>query len=108
MTVSSPATLQNDEPGPAPILHIGGEFGALVVNLLDCTRSGELHACVRGDPSQNVHTAVRRYEGDRTHTWWAVFPELMCGEYSLLSDTGVETEPFRITGAAVTSLGLPS
>lgn len=45
-------------------------------------------------------------DGGRGEAWVAVFPEVVAGEYSLLTDDGFEHTPFDVTGAHVTSLDL--
>lgn len=88
------------------MLDIGGDVGALVVELPADTPTGELMACRRGDSAAHFHTGVhRRQTGSRT-AWIAVFPAIVEGEYSLLGDDGVEHTPFGIVGGEVTTLDL--
>lgn len=93
-------------PGLASVLDIGGDVGAVIVRLPDDTPSGELMACRRGDPAAHFHTGVHLRDVDGGQSWVAVFPEVLAGEYSLLTDDGVEHTPFEVTGARVTSLVL--
>ena len=92
-------------PGSASVLDIGGDIGAVIARLTDDTASGELMACRRGDPAAHFHTGVhlRSVDGG-VEAWVAVFPEVFAGQYSLLTDDGVEHTPFRVTGGQVTSL----
>jgi hypothetical protein len=95
-------------PGSASVLDIGGDVGAVVVRLPDDTPSGELMACRRGDPAAHFHTGVhlRSVDGGSGEAWVAVFPEVVAGQYSLLTDDGMEHTPFDVTGGQVTSLDL--
>lgn len=92
-------------PGSASVLDIGGDIGAVIARLTDDTPSGELMACRRGDPAAHFHTGVHLRSGDgRVEAWVAVFPEVVAGQYSLLTEDGVEHTPFDVTGGQVTSL----
>jgi hypothetical protein len=97
-------------PGWASVLDIGDDVGAVIARLTDDTPSGELMACRRGDPAAHFHTGVHlRAVGSRDdsgNAWIAVFPEVVAGPYSLLTDDGVEHTPFEVTGGQVTSLDL--
>ena len=97
-------------PGWASVLDIGGDVGAVIARLSDDTSSGELMACRRGDPAAHFHTGVhfRYVEGSDGggDAWIAVFPEVVAGAFSLLTDDGVEHTPFEVTGGQVTSLDL--
>jgi hypothetical protein len=93
-------------PGPASLLDIGGDIGAVVVRLPEDSPTGELMACPRADPSAHFHTGVHlRSIGDE-EAWIAVFPEVHAGQYSLLTDEGVEHTPFAVVGGEVTTLEL--
>ncbi len=97
-------------PGWASVLDIGGDVGAVTARLSADTPSGELMACRRGEPAAHFHTGVhfRSLEGSdgSGDAWIAVFPEVLAGAYSLLTDEGVEHTPFEVTGGQVTSLDL--
>lgn len=98
-------------PGLASVLDIGGDIGAVSVRLPDDTPTGELTACVRGNPAAHFHTGVhlRRVGGGAAEGdsgWVGVFPEVAAGAYSLLTDDGVEHTPFEVIGGQVTSLDL--
>jgi hypothetical protein len=95
-------------PGWASVLDIGGDVGAVIVRLPDDTPSGELMACHRGDPAAHFHTGVhlRTVDGGSAEAWVAVFPEVVAGQYSLLTDDGDEHTPFAVAGGQVTSLEL--
>ena len=95
-------------PGSASVLDIGGDVGAVIVGLPKDTPSGELMACRRGDPAAHFHTGVhlRSIDGGSGEAWVAVFPEVVAGHYSLLTDEGVEHTLFEVTGGRVTSLVL--
>ncbi len=97
-------------PGWASVLDIGGDVGAVIARLTDDTPSGELMACRRGDPGAHFHTGVHlRSDGsgeENGDEWIAVFPEVVAGAYSLLTDDGMEHTPFEVTGGQVTSLDL--
>lgn len=93
-------------PGPASLLDIGGDVGAVVVRLQAGTPNGELTACRRGDPAAHFHTGVHlRLTGDH-EAWVAVFPTVTEGSYSLLDDDGVEHTPFTVAGGRVTTIDL--
>ena len=93
-------------PGPASVLDIGGDVGAIIVRLPDDTPSGELMACRRGHPTEHFHTGVYLRALEDGDGWAAVFPEVIAGEYSLLTDDGVEHTPFEVSGGQVTSLDM--
>lgn len=97
---------ENPSPGPASMLDIGGEVGAATVALDDDTSSGELMACPRGRPADHFHTGVHRRVDGETEAWVAVFPSIVEGEYSLLTDDGREHSPFTVVGGEVTALSL--
>lgn len=94
----------NTAPGPASLLDIGGEVGAIVVRLTADTPTGELMACRRGDPSAHFHTGVHLRPAEGTECWIAVFPEVDEGDYSLLTDEGTEHTPFVVRGGEVTTI----
>lgn len=91
--------------GPASLLDIGGDVGAVSVRLAGDTPSGELMACPRGRPDDHFHTGVHLREVGAEQAWIALFPEVTEGSYSLLVD-GVERVPFEVTGGQVTTLAL--
>lgn len=91
--------------GPASLLDIGGDVGAVSVQLGGDTPSGELTACPQGRPDQHFHTGVHLRHVGIEQAWIALFPEVIQGQYSLLID-GVETMPFEIVGGQVTTLTL--
>jgi len=93
-------------PGPASLLDIGGDVGAVVVQLPADPPTGELTACRRGDPAAHFHTGVHRREVGDSAAWVAVFPDVTEGDYSLLNDDGVEHTPFSVAGGRVTTLDL--
>jgi len=93
-------------PGPASMLDIGGDIGAVVVQLADDTPTGELLACPRGRQSDHFHTGVHRRMAGASEAWVAVFPTVPAGDYSLLTDDGHEHTPFTVAGGEVTSLAL--
>ena len=76
-----------------------------VAELRDDTPSGELVACPRGHPAAHFHTGVHLRPTDDGEAWIAVFPDVVAGEYSLLSN-GVEFAPFVVVGGEVTELGM--
>jgi hypothetical protein len=91
-------------PGWASVLDIGEDVGAVIARLADDTLSGELMACRRGDPTAHFHTGVHLRSDGNGDAWIAVFPEVVAGSYSLITDDGVEHTPFEVTGGQVTSL----
>lgn len=88
------------------MLDIGGEVGAVTVALAGDTASGELMACPRDRPADHFHTGVHRRVDGETEAWVAVFPSILEGEYSLLTDDGREHTPFTVVGGEVTTLSL--
>ncbi len=93
-------------PGPASLLDIGGDVGAVVVHLPGDTPNGELTACRRGDPAAHFHTGVHLRPVGDDEVWVAVFPHVTEGQYSLLHDDGVEHTPFTVGGGCVTTIKL--
>ena len=93
-------------PGPASVLDIGGEVGAMVVHLPASPRSGELEACPRDEPEARFHTGVHhRSIGDES-AWVAVFPEVAEGSYYLLDDNGLPMAGVTVVGGQVEQLDL--
>ncbi len=86
------------------MLDIGGDIGAATVALADDTPSGELMACPRGRPTDHFHTGVHRRVDGETEAWVAVFPSIVEGEYSLLTEDGREHSPFSVVGGEVATL----
>jgi hypothetical protein len=93
-------------PGPAPVLDIGGEVGALVVYLPVCPPTGELEACPRDEPAARFHTGVHHRPIGRESAWVAVFPEVTEGSYSLLDDDGLPLAGVTVAGGQVEQLDL--
>jgi hypothetical protein len=91
-------------PGPASVLDIGGDIGAIIVRLPGDTASGELTACTRGNPAAHFHTGVHYRNSGGEQGWVAVFPDVKSGEYSLLTEGGQEHTPFVVVGGQVTAL----
>jgi hypothetical protein len=78
----------------------------VVVQLPADAPTGELTACVRGDPTAHFHTGVHRREVGDHAAWIALFPHVTEGDYSLLREDGVEHTPFRVAGGRVVTLVL--
>ncbi len=93
----APATLD-----PAPVLDIGADVGAALVMLAGPGDSSELWACPRHRPDARFHTGVHLRHPGGVARWVALFPALTEGEYSLLTDEGLEYTPFTVSGGAVT------
>ena len=92
--------------GPASVLDIGGEVGAVVVTLAANTPSGELEACPQDEPEARFHTGVHhRPLGDES-VWVAVFPEVAEGSYYLLDDNGLPMAGVTVVGGQVEQLDL--
>lgn len=85
--------------GPVPVLDIGGRFGAVLVRGSGPAPSDELWVCPRGEPGRSFHTGVHL----RGYGWFAVFPEVAAGDYSLLKGD-VETGWFAVAGGQVTMI----
>lgn len=85
-----------------PVLDIGGGFGAALVRGAGPPPSDELWACPSGEPGRSFHTGVH----PRSEGWFAVFPELMAGDYSLLIGIG-EDQLFAVIDGQVTTIDLP-
>lgn len=86
-------------PTPAPVLDIGAGIGAALVHLAAPPPSGEVWVCPRGAPGEAVHTGVHRHAGG----WYALFPHLGAGHYSVL-DGPVEGTGFRVVGGEVAEI----
>jgi hypothetical protein len=93
-------------PGPASVLDIGGEVGAMVVHLPACPRSGELEACPQDRPEARFHTGVHHRPIGDEPVWVAVFPEVAEGRYFLLDDGGLPMAGVTVTGGRVELLDL--
>lgn len=93
-------------PGPASVLDIGGEVGAMVVYLATDTPSGELEACPRDEPEARFHTGVHHRPVDDGSAWVAVFPEVAEGSYYLLDADRLPLASVTVTGGQLEVLDL--
>jgi len=92
--------------GDAPVLDIGGDVGALVVQLDAVPRTGELEACPRARPDLRFHTGVHwRHVRDR-RVAVAVYPAIIQGDYSILDANLRPVAVVRIRGGEVAQLQL--
>ena len=92
--------------GVAPLLDIGGDIGALVVELAVVPPSGELEACPAGRPGARFHTGVhQRHVGGRVVAV-AVYPAVPEGDYEILDEWLVPVARSHVTGGKVSQLRL--
>jgi hypothetical protein len=92
--------------GETPVLDIGGDVGALIVQLDAVPRTGELEACPRGRPDLRFHTGVHwRDVGDR-RVAVAVYPQVIQGDYQILDANLRPVATVRIRGGEVARLQL--
>jgi hypothetical protein len=97
---------QTTSTGVAPVLDIGGDIGALVVQLAAVPVTGELEACPAGRPDARFHTGVHeRRVGDRVVAV-AVYPALHAGAYEILDERLAPVARSLVTGGEVSELRL--
>ena len=94
--------------GGVAVLDIGGDVGALVVQLAAGHLGSELHVRPSGRPgADTVHTGVwARTVGGR-EVVVAVFPELREGTYDVLAADGSSTLSVSVIGGQVAEATLP-
>jgi hypothetical protein len=92
--------------GETPVLDIGGDIGALVVQLDVMTQTGELEACPWARPDLRFHTGVHWRDVDGQRVAVAVYPAVVEGSYDILD---AELRPIgrvRVEGGKVAQLRL--
>lgn len=94
------------EPEATPVLDIGGDVGALVVQLGTVPQTGELEACPRAHPDLRFHTGVhwRRVAGERVAV--AVYPAVIQGDYDILDQQLRAVASVRVEGGEVAEVRL--
>jgi len=92
--------------GATPVLDIGGDVGALVVQLDTVPQTGELEASPRAHPDLRFHTGVhwREVAGERVAV--AVYPAIIQGDYEILDQQLRPVASVRIEGGEVTHIRL--
>jgi hypothetical protein len=92
---------EHHEPGATPVLDIGGDVGALVVELGAVPPTGELEACPRAHPDLRFHTGVhwRQVAGKRVAV--AVYPSIIQGDYEILDQQLRSVASVQIEGGEV-------
>jgi hypothetical protein len=97
---------QHHELGPTPVLDIGGDVGALVVQVDTVPQTGELEARPRAHPDRRFHTGVhwREVAGERVAV--AVYPAVIQGAYEILDQQLHPVASVQIEGGAVTHIRL--
>lgn len=88
--------------GAVPVLDIGGDVGAVLVQLGGPTPSGELEMCPTGARGARFHTGVHERHG----AWIAVFPEVHTGRYDVLDDDLRVVASVDVVGGEVAELEL--
>lgn len=94
--------------GVAPMLDIGGDVGAFIVELDHVPASGELEACPVGQPDRRFHTGVHLRPALRGHRAIAVYPSVPAGEYEILDGEGRVIGSVVVCGGRVSELRLVS
>ena len=93
--------------GAALVLDIGGDVGALVVELAAVPASGELHAQpVGGGSTTRFHTGVHVRRAGEAAAPVAVFPAVLAGAYEVLDVGGEPVAGVEVRGGEVTRLSL--
>jgi hypothetical protein len=89
-----------------PVLDIGGDVGALVVQLDTMPQTGELEACPRAHPDLRFHTGVhwRQVAGERVAV--AVYPAVIRGNYDILDQQLRAVASVRVEGGEVAQIRL--
>jgi hypothetical protein len=94
-------------PGAGPaVLDIGGETGALVVEMSTMPVSRELEACPAGRPEARFHTGVHSRSGAHGEVLVAIFPGVAAGDYDLLDERGRAVTRVHVAGGTVTRTAL--
>ena len=92
------------------MLDLGGDVGALLVELDSMPPSGELEACPTGrPPADRFHTGVHRRarrDGGDGDTLVALFPAVRAGVYDVLDAQGRAVLRVHVAGGAVTNARL--
>lgn len=99
------------EPAPRGgpvVIDIGGDIGALIVQLDDSLEGTEIPIEFADDPSRDIHTGIWRRSLGSASVVVAVFPELREGSYRLHAGNGHGGAQLQITGGQVTELDLRS
>src|SRR4051794_17730557 len=86
------------------VLDIGGDVGALLVEVDVMPAGGELHARRAGDPSAAAfHTGVHSRWAGKTVTNVALFPAVRSGTYDVLGQRGAPSLRVVVAGGEVTT-----
>jgi hypothetical protein len=99
-------THSHHEIGETPVLDIGGDVGALVVQLDIVPPSGELEACPRARPDLRFHTGVHWRQIDGRRVAVAVYPAVVQGDYEILDADLRPVGSVRVEGGQVALLRL--
>lgn len=94
------------EVGDAPMLDIGGDVGAVVVQLDAIPQTGELEACPRARPDLRFHTGVHWRDIGRRRIAVAVYPTLTAGYYEILDPELRPLGCVQVEGGRVAELRL--
>jgi hypothetical protein len=93
------------------VLDVGGDVGALLVELDAVPATGELHARRAGNgarPSTPFHTGVHARSGaGKAVANIALFPALRAGAYEILDAGGTAVARIVVTGGQVTRASVP-
>ena len=92
--------------GVAPVLDIGGDVGALIVELAAVPPSRELEARPAGRPDARFHTGVHERQVDDRVVAVAVYPALHEGDYEILDDALAPMARCHVDGGRVSRLSL--
>jgi hypothetical protein len=94
------------ELGATPVLDIGGDVGALVVQLDTVPQTGELEACPRAHPDLRFHTGVHWRQVADELVAVAVYPAIIHGDYEILDRELRPMTSVQIEGGEVTHITL--
>lgn len=86
------------------VLDIGGDTGALVIYADEHTVGSEIEICPKGDISKREHNVVRVRRTPNGPVYAAVFPSLLHGEYSVLTDDLQPSVELSVIGGRVTEI----
>lgn len=86
------------------VLDIGGDTGALVIYADGHMVGSEIEICPAGRISQREHNVVRARRTPGGLVYAAVYPALVQGEYSVLTDELEPSHEVTVLGGSVTEL----
>lgn len=101
----STGSIESAPLGGPILIDIGGDVGALIVRLDDDLEGTEIPIESLDDPTLEKHTGIWRRQTGLTSVVVAVFPDLLEGQYRLISRHG-KTHDVTVHGGEISDLDL--